>query len=333
MNARVRSERLLRIGGFGRRTNLSAHQLRHYHELGLLVPVLIDPESSYRYYSAAQAATAEVIAILRSVDMPLAEIRDLLRSPTRERVQEALDRQRERLEARLEAAREKLERLEQLAMEGRLMSEQGASVAAVEVAVDGVRVHTTTGQHVVVLREKEGERVLTIWVGPFEANGVAMSVQGMVPQRPLTYDFMTAAFDRLGVSVESAVITRHVDEVFYAEVHARRDGAVEVIDARPSDAINVAVRAGAPVLVSEEVMNGLAREPSPADGESGSPGVVVEATEEGTDQIVGLLHLPEMPEPGQAVPVFHPTPWLVVAIDPAGDGRPARVTVRRPKPE
>src|SRR5215831_4596979 len=109
--ARPGRERLLRIGTFSRQARLSPHQLRHYHELGLLLPASVDPESGYRYYSEGQTATAEVIAILRSVDMPLGEIRELLRDPSPARVRETLDRHRARLERRLDEARYTLGRL------------------------------------------------------------------------------------------------------------------------------------------------------------------------------------------------------------------------------
>jgi bifunctional DNase/RNase len=339
----ARAEQLLRIGRFGRRTNLSPHQLRHYHELGLLVPVLIDPESSYRYYSEAQTATAEVIAILRSVDMPLAEIRDLLRAPSRDRAQAALDRQRARLEARLAVAREKLELLEQLTMEGRLMNGQPDLVATVQVAVDAVRMHQSTGQHVMLLRESGGDRVLSIWIGPFEANGIAMWLNGMTPQRPLTYDLLATLMERLGLSVERAVIARHADdEVYYAEVHARRGEAVEVIDARPSDAINVAIRGGAPIFVASDVMDRNSKVVAAGDDAETRPALVVQVVEEGEagpvelrrpDRMVGMIPVHELPEPGQTVPVSYSTPWMVVGVEPGREAEPPRIIVRRPKPE
>jgi bifunctional DNase/RNase len=333
MSGRPEAERLLRIGPFARQANLSPHQLRHYHELRLLLPVLVDPESGYRYYAEAQAATAEAIAVLRSVDMPLAEIKDLLADRSRGQVQAALDRQRARLERRLAEAREKLERLQQLAEEGRLVSDAQPTGELVEVLVLGVRLHVATNQHVVLLREKDGERVLPVWIGQFEANGIAVRLQGFDTVRPLTHDFMWTAMSLFGVEIERVVITRHECEVFYAAVEARRDGQAEVIDARPSDALNVALRAGAPVFVGAAVLAEHAHVPSTPDEIPAPPTCVVTAWDAETNQQLGMLFLPALPEPGQTVDVPSNTAWAVVAVEPGKGQHPPRVRVRRPRPE
>ena len=119
---------LLPIGRFGREVRLTPRQLRYYHALGLLVPAAVDPGSGYRYYAEAQLASAELIALLRSVDMPLAEIQLLLadRSPANTRA--VFERLRASVERRLERAREILDRIDRLE-EAAMPSERKATYA------------------------------------------------------------------------------------------------------------------------------------------------------------------------------------------------------------
>jgi bifunctional DNase/RNase len=325
----VREERLLRIGTFSRQSQLSPHQLRHYHEVGLLLPASVDPESGYRYYSESQTATAEVIAILRSVDMPLAEIRDLLRDPSTEHVRATLDRHRARLERRLEEAGHMLGRLRELIQEGISMGVEPDASDVVEVVLDSVRQHQPTGQHALLLRERAGDRVLRLWVGPSEANAAALSLNGMTPARPLTHDLLAAVVQRARATVERVVITHCEGEVFYATVRLGRPGGPEEIDARPSDAINLALRTNAPILVAAQVIDESARRPDQSGGPR--PGTLVAlAVEAGTGQEMGLLHLHELPGPGDQVPVHAPTGWRVVSVEPAEGEAPPRIVVRRP---
>jgi len=105
---------LLPIGRFGKEAQLTPRQLRYYHALGLLVPAAVDPASGYRYYAEAQLATAELIALLRSVDMPLADIQALLADRSAESIRSAFERLRTSVEARLARAREILDRIKEL---------------------------------------------------------------------------------------------------------------------------------------------------------------------------------------------------------------------------
>jgi uncharacterized protein len=330
--ARPERERLLRIGPFSRQARLSPHQLRHYHELGLLLPASVDTESGYRYYAESQTATAEVIAILRSVDMPLAEIRELLRDPSADRVRATLDRHRTRLERRLEEAGHMLGRLRELIQEGIPMGDVSDAGDLVEVVLDAVRAHVPTGQHVLLLRERAGERVLALWVGPFEANAAAMRLHDMAPARPLTHDLLAVLVERAGATVESVVITHQAEEVFYATVHLGFTGGPDKIDARPSDAINLALRTGAPVLVAARLMDESARVRDPESG-PGPSVVVAMAVEAGTGQDMGLVHVRELPGPGDQVAVHAPTGWRVVSVEPADRDRPPRIVVQRPSAE
>lgn len=323
--------RLLRIGSFSRRARLSLHQLRHYHELGLLLPASVDPESGYRYYSEAQTATAQVIAILRSVDMPLAEIRDLLRDPDEGRVRASLDAHLARLERRLAGARDVLARLRELMKEGLTMPDDRAAGELVDVTVEAVRVHQPTGQHVVLLAERAGRRFLPLWVGPAEANGVATWLGGLVPARPPTHDLLSAVLQRSGATVDRVAITRRQEEEFYrATIEVRWQGDPEEIDARPSDAINVAVRAGAPIMVDRRVMDEHAVDRTEPAGVPEPRDVIVTAIHAETGGTLGVVVLPALPAPGEAIDVPAPARWQVVSVEPAAGSKPPRAVVRPP---
>jgi DNA-binding transcriptional MerR regulator len=119
---------LLPIGRFGKEARLTPRQLRYYHALGLLVPAAVAPGSGYRYYAEAQLAAAELIALLRSVDMPLAEIQALLADRSPATTHAAFERLRASVEARLDRAREILDRLDELE-EATMPTEQQATYA------------------------------------------------------------------------------------------------------------------------------------------------------------------------------------------------------------
>ena len=100
--------------------------------------------------------------------------------------------------------------------------------------------HLPTGQHVVVLKEKTNDRYLPIWIGTFEANAIAMKIQGMAPERPITHDLITSTLSQLGISGSRIVITSVREEVFMARLHLRRKDQKIDLDSRPSDAIALA---------------------------------------------------------------------------------------------
>src|ERR1700716_2535525 len=135
----------------------------------------------------------------------------------------------------------------------------------VEMQVDSIRVHMPSGQHVVILKEKETERYLPIWIGIYEANAIALKITGITPERPITHDLMTNIFKDLGASVTSVEVSSLASDVFYARIFMAVDGRTLDIDARPSDAIALAVRAEVPILVSDEVLERAGVTP---DGES-----------------------------------------------------------------
>lgn len=124
----------------------------------------------------------------------------------------------------------------------------------IETTVESIRVSLVSQNRVVILKEVDGERHLPIWIGAYEADAIAMELQGVTPQRPLPYDLMRSMLTDLGASVVQVVISNLSDQIFFARIVLEHDGRTLEIDARPSDAIALAVRASARILVDEAVM-------------------------------------------------------------------------------
>jgi len=122
------------------------------------------------------------------------------------------------------------------------------------MVIESVRVHMLSNRHVVILKDPEGDRYLPIWIGAWEASAIAMRLQGLAAERPLTHDLFAAALDRLGVRVERVVINELTDETYHARIHLERDGVQVEVDARPSDALALAVRAEVPIFAADEVL-------------------------------------------------------------------------------
>lgn len=125
----------------------------------------------------------------------------------------------------------------------------------IETVVESIRVSLVTQHRVVILKEVDGERHLPIWIGSYEAEAIAMELQGVTASRPLPYDLMRSLIDRLGGAVDRVTVTELTDDVFYARIILRQDGREVEIDSRPSDAIALAVRAQVSILVDESVMD------------------------------------------------------------------------------
>ena len=125
----------------------------------------------------------------------------------------------------------------------------------IETVVESIRVSLVTQHRVVILKEVNGDRHLPIWIGTFEAEAIAMVLQGVDPARPLPYDLLTSVVSELGAEVQQIVVNDLNADVFYASIVLDRDGSIVPIDSRPSDAIALAVRAKVPILVDESVMD------------------------------------------------------------------------------
>jgi len=124
----------------------------------------------------------------------------------------------------------------------------------IETVVESIRVSLVTQHRVVILKETHGERHLPIWIGAYEAEAIAMELQGLPAARPLPYDLMKAMIGDLGGTVERIMVTDLSQDVFYARVVIRQNGRAIEVDSRPSDAIALAVRAHVPILVEDSVM-------------------------------------------------------------------------------
>src|ERR1700738_3231785 len=167
----------------------------------------------------------------------------------------------------------------------------------IEVSVDSIRIHMPTAQHLVILKEKEADRYLPIWIGSFEAQAIATKISGNPLGRPLTHDLMATAFGDLGISVKRIVVTRLADQVFYARLYVKQNGRDLDFDARPSDAIALAVRVECPIFVAEEVMETAGIIPDP-DEEGGDKAKLETAVDEERLAVfrdfVNSLDLPEL---------------------------------------
>ncbi len=124
----------------------------------------------------------------------------------------------------------------------------------IPLVVESVRVHMPSSRHVVILKEAERERYLPIWIGPWEASAIAMRLQGLTPERPLTHDLFASTLDELGVRIDQVVITDLADETFHARLFVEASGRTLELDSRPSDALALAVRANVPIYAAEGVM-------------------------------------------------------------------------------
>ena len=130
-----------------------------------------------------------------------------------------------------------------------------AAAKPVEVSVEGMALDPNTGSPVVRLVEKaKARRELPIWIGPFEAQAIALEIQGVPPPRPLTHDLMKQLIERLGARLTRVEIIDLRDNTYFATLHLEDPAGKELpVDARPSDAIALALRLHGPILVSEEL--------------------------------------------------------------------------------
>lgn len=123
----------------------------------------------------------------------------------------------------------------------------------IRVTVDSIRVSLLTQHRVVVLREADSRRYLPIWIGAFEADAIALALQGHEPQRPMTHDLLKSVFGELGSTISHIVINDIQDSTLFARIVVEQGSHTIEIDARPSDAIALAVRADAPIFVETHV--------------------------------------------------------------------------------
>jgi len=124
----------------------------------------------------------------------------------------------------------------------------------IEVTVDSIRASLISPHRVVVLKEVDSERYLPIWIGAFEADAIAIELQGIEVSRPLTHDLLKSLIHALGARVSHVLVNDLRNDTFYARIVMDVNGRQVEVDSRPSDAIALAVRVRAPIFVAESVM-------------------------------------------------------------------------------
>jgi uncharacterized protein len=125
----------------------------------------------------------------------------------------------------------------------------------IEMTIKGLMVDPITNSPIVILRDKEGQRVLPIWVGIFEANAIALQIENISTPRPMTHDLLRNVIQDLKASVQKVVVCDLQENTFYALIYLLLDGDTVAIDARPSDAIALALRTRAPIFVEDTVLD------------------------------------------------------------------------------
>jgi bifunctional DNase/RNase len=125
----------------------------------------------------------------------------------------------------------------------------------IEMTIKGLMVDPVTNVPIVILKDKDGDRVLPIWVGVFEANAIALQIENIATPRPMTHDLLRNVIADLDGRVDRVVISDLKENTFYAIIHLTVGGERVAIDARPSDAIALALRTHSPILVEESVID------------------------------------------------------------------------------
>ena len=125
----------------------------------------------------------------------------------------------------------------------------------IEMVIDSIRVSLMNYQRVVILREKEADRYLPIWIGPAEADAIAVKLQDVNIPRPLTHDLLRSVIDSLGATIDSIIVSELKNDTFYAKIMLNVDGKQMELDSRPSDALALAVRAEVPIYAEEVVLD------------------------------------------------------------------------------
>ena len=156
----------------------------------------------------------------------------------------------------------------------------------IEVKVQSLGLDRTSNTPVVILQEKDGDRVLPIWIGPGEASAIAMELAGMKFSRPLTHDLFASVIRGLGGKLMRVMITKVIENTYYAELIVQRGSEVISIDARPSDSIAIALRMEATIYTTEDLLENTSIEI--ADASAGPEDFVGETGSEGEKDVGGL---------------------------------------------
>jgi len=158
----------------------------------------------------------------------------------------------------------------------------------IEVIIDSIRVHLMAPQRVIVLKQIDTERFLTIWVGPYEAEAITVALQEVEVARPLTHDLIKNIFGAFNARITRIEIVQLQNDIFYGNIVSEVDGREVHIDSRPSDAIAIAVRAHVPILVHRDVMEAagiLPEQDMPDTNTPAKKAPPVPLTDEGNDRL------------------------------------------------
>ena len=262
-----------KVGQLAKTTGVTVRALHHYDKLGVLVPSE-RTDAGHRLYAEEDVRRLYRILALRQIGLSLSEISSLLRDDDPglittvrrhlERVERDLE-DRERLRRCLVHILEALERSLEPSVDDFIDAMEVLSMIETTVEDVVVRVPDAApekglpfrpGQpRVVLLRESGGERVLPIWTGFPEADALATQLVGWTTPRPMTVDLTAGLLDAAGANVERVVIQSFHENTYFATVTLTAGGESHELDARPSDALNLAARMGAPVFVDQKVMD------------------------------------------------------------------------------
>ena len=141
----------------------------------------------------------------------------------------------------------------------------------VECIIDSIRVSLTNQERITLLKEKDAERYLPIWMGIPETDSITLALQGVAIARPITHDLVISIFNALDIRLERVEIINLENDTFYANLVLEQNGIRQIVDSRPSDAIAVAIRVNAPIFVNEDILEAVGISP-----EDVLPQVIVE---------------------------------------------------------
>jgi bifunctional DNase/RNase len=125
----------------------------------------------------------------------------------------------------------------------------------IEMSIKGLMIDPMTNMPIVILRDEDGQRTLPIWVGPVEANAIALQIENVAPPRPMTHDLLRNLLAGVGARLVRVIISDLKDGTFYAYLELALDGEIVFVDARPSDALALSIRTKAPVFVDTSVLD------------------------------------------------------------------------------
>ena len=163
----------------------------------------------------------------------------------------------------------------------------------VEVKVQSLGLDRNSSTPVVILQELDGSRVLPIWIGPSEASAIAMELAGMKFSRPLTHDLFASVIMGLGGSLQRVMITKVVENTYYAELIIQRGSELLSVDARPSDSIAIALRMDASIFTTDDLLEHTSIEVTDASDETSE---LEDPGEEQQDKPLGKLSPEELRE-------------------------------------